>query len=359
MDLLTIVQAVFRRWYVAVPIGLAALGIAVYLQSNIPPQYQAAGQILLAEPRLDPSRLPSAAVDLSGTLALLEDEAVSDQLATDGAEFTVLPAEEGTVSILATATQPAPAIETVQAVTQWLDDEVTSRQVEVGISDDERLRVRSLTPLVGAVEQDDGTYQSVGSVLIQDPSENVQNPYAASTTTGRLLEVSLESDAGRARVNELTGGYISYDIGQSARDVAPIMEISTFGTDPERVLAGFEQVSDVLAEELDARQARADVPPSRRVIIEEIAAPQQVMDVSPPLDRSVAVVVGLGGLLAVSLALALDGLMTRRHRRAGAQGVGPGDAWWQNLDRLGGEPQSSSEQEPVKEGSSTATSDPR
>jgi hypothetical protein len=74
-------------------------------------------------------------------------------------------------------------------------------------------------------------------------------------------------------------------------------------------------VREALNEELDARQARADVPEPRRILVVPLATPQSWTDVSPPLSRAVAAIVGAGGLLALGLAIGMESFLSRRSSR--------------------------------------------
>jgi hypothetical protein len=332
MDLLSLVRIFFRRWAVTVPIIVLTLAAATYVQVNVPPQYQARGSVLLATPELDPSRLPSSVVDLPSLVDELETEQTASGLVAPGSEILVRIREDGVFETNSVSTSAEAAEQTVENVIAWLIEEVARVQVEADVPESERIRARNLTPIVAAEEQDGNRYQATGAISLEDPSLNMTNPFGATLETALLLEEAVGGDAGRRRVADLTGPGASFQFSSADRSASPILRIDTFGSDPETVLEAFEHVRVVLDEELTARQDRAEVPTLRQVRVETLTAPGTVSDISPPVSRAVALIVGLGGLLALGLAIALESLLSRRSTRT--SGVQPSEAvdWWPPTD---------------------------
>ncbi len=311
MDLLTIIQAVLRRWYVAAPILLAFAAGAYYVNSTIPPQFEARGQVLLADPELDPSNLPRQSVSLTELVDELQSSEVLDAQLVGGATLDATARRNGITLEVEGETREA-VQETVANARSWLATGLEEQQERANIEPLERLRLSDAG--VDAVAEDEEGLRQTTTLELEDPAAAAPNPYGASNQTGRLLIVATSSDAGRMRVAERTGPDVSFEVSQDSRDAAPILSITTFGPAPQQVIEAYDDVTAVLEEELEARESRAEVPPSRQTSIERIAVPQQVADVSPPLDRSVAAIVGVGGLLALAAALALDSMIS--HRRA-------------------------------------------
>ena len=316
MDILSLVGTVVRRWYVTVPIVLAALGVAFYVNSNIPPEYQAEGQVLLASPDLDPAGLPRAVVNLGEVAGEAATEQARGEMIEGGAEL-VITATVATLEIDVTG----PAADVVEGTytnaVRWLSDTIARRQDDAGINLEEQLILQQ-DGGAEVREREVGGFALTGRLELVDPAAGRPNPFGANNPTARILIVAIQSDAGRSAVAELTGPEVDFTVGQDARDAAPIIGITTVGADPVRVIEAYDHVADVLEAELGTREERAEVPESRRTRIERIATPESVSDISPPLDRSVAAIIGLGGMLAVIVAVALESLAARKRNRLGA-----------------------------------------
>ena len=311
MDLLTIIQAVFRRWYVALPIGLITLSIAGAMQVGLPSEYEARGSVLLEEPQLDPSRLPASTVSAEILIDRLESGGTLADLASGDARILPLGQDGQTVEVTATASNGTAAETSVERTLDWLTEAATDLQDAEEIAEGERLRPVVLTPTISAEAQEDGAYTASGTFYLRDPSAGAENPYRAGQDTARLLQEVIASDQVRAQIRERTAPGVSFDV-TSGRDSGPIMNITLNGSDPAALLEAYRVVSEALDTELDQRQARAEVPESRRIVVTPLAAPQSVADVSPPLNRAVAAIVGVGGVLALGATLAADSLLTRR-----------------------------------------------
>ena len=332
MDLLTIIRIVFRRWYVTVPILIVTMVVAFAVQSATPPQYAATGTVMLEEPQFDPSRLPTSVVNSSVLIDRFEAAGALNEVVVGGTRLVPQISDMSSIELLAGGDDPGDVAQSVERAMEWLASEAEALQDEHEIWDDERLRPVILTPRIATEQQPDGGYQATGVIALRDPAAGTGNPFSAGGATTSVLQAVLTSDAGRERVNERTVSGVGFTLS-TARDNAAIIDITTTGSDRQGVLEGFEVVADVLAEELDARQARAEVPTSRRLEITVLAAPARVVDTSPPLSRAVAAVVALGGLLALGAAIAVDGVVARRRSRTGAE---PGtvdplqatDSWW-------------------------------
>ena len=328
MDLLTILRAVLRRWYVVVPVGLLALGAAVYVQATIPPQYEARGSVLLESPEFDTSRLPSSVVNANALLDRIETGDTLAELGSGGASLLPLAIERNAVELQAVAAEPADAISSVETGLEWLRDEAAQLQEDAGIPEEDRLRASILTPDLEAEVRADGRFVASGRVVFRDPAAATSNPYSASSSTVGLLTEILRSEAGRLRVAERTSGGAGFQLS-SSREADAVINVTTTGSEPEAVIAAYHAVAEELAVELDQRQERADVPATRRITVVELSIPHSVVDVSPPLNRSVAAIVGLGGILALSMALGLESFLALRPGRSATTDESKrGAQWW-------------------------------
>jgi hypothetical protein len=310
VDLVELIKLSLRRWYVVVPV-LVATGIVAYIvQQGAPAEYQASGSVMLATPDLNPAGLPRAIIDIDSALVEIESEEGRAQLVAEGAqaEFLLRRIDPSLIEVYVTSESSATATATATAVVDRLAGHVTSTQDEAGVPPAEQIRPRTRVQELAREGPTDAPIEVVGSLILDDPIASTRNPFGADAATARLLEAAVESDAGRIRFAQLAGP-VSFDVGLGGRDSGGIMQITTIGSDPAAVLAGFEHAKSLLADELDARQARADVPSTQRIVLDTLAEPQVVTDLTSTLDRAVVAVVALGGLLAIALLLVVENLM--------------------------------------------------
>jgi hypothetical protein len=316
MDIITIIQALLRRWYVAAPILAVGTAAAIALQVTTPPTYEAVGQVLLADPGLDPSGLPTTIVDLDEVLLELQSPELRDELQSGDATYQLDADDRTTATLVVRSSSESDALSTAQAVGAWLRGQVESIQAEAEIPPAERLQIRGSERIRATLDEATGSAEALTTITLFDPAAGITNPFAASVTTGRLLAVAVQSDEGRQNVFARTGPGISYLVAQSNNDAAPILAITTTGEDPAAVLGAFEAVREVVDEELQRRQERAEIPTSRRTRVETLAQPRNASDISPPLNRAAAAIFALGALLATAAAVATESVLARRRRQA-------------------------------------------
>jgi hypothetical protein len=315
MDIITIIQAILHRWYVSLPILAIGTAAAIALQLSTPPTYQAVGQVLLADPGLDPSGLPTSIVGLDEILLELEDPELRDELQTGDAVYQLDADDRTTATLAVRSSSEADALATAQAVGAWLRERVVAVQAEAAIPESEQLQIRGSERIRSTFDELAGSAEALATVTLFDPAAGVANPFGASLATGRLLAVAVQSDEGQQSVFARTGPGVSYLLAQSPNDAAPILAITTTGEDPAAVLGAFEAVKEVVDEELQRRQDRAEIPTSRRTRVETLAQPRSTTDISPPLNRASAALFGLGALLATTAAVTTESVLVRRRRQ--------------------------------------------
>ncbi len=320
MDIITIVLTVLRRWLLVVPILLVALAVAAVAESRADPEFSAFGSVLLSHPELDPSRLPLTRMEVDGVLADVEVAAADGELPVGGTEVTILQTGEQTVEVVAVGASDEEVTEGTRALLDAISSRIAQIQQDKEVPSEERTEVVEVDRQLSDSE-DLAQVEMVRTLYLDDPTVGIDNPFGASAETARVLEVALESDAGRLALAQDVGHQVDFDISQADRDAAPIVGIETLASSQEQALADFSHVVDSLTAELDARQARALIPESRRVVVEVLAAPQSVEDISPPISRLAVAIVGLGGLLAVGLALLVESVMARRRGRPSSREV--------------------------------------
>jgi hypothetical protein len=312
MDLLTIVRVVLRRWYITGPVVVMTLIAAFIMQGNVPSQFRASGSILITDPQFDPSRLPDPGAVVEEATVSVQDPETLDELAPGPSDVAFGMVGNATVEAVATAESPREAERIARSALVRLADEVAEVQAGDQSTLAVELQPNILTPSIIAEQVDETRFRASGRIQLIDPTLENANPYTASGATVRLLQVAVMSDVGRARVSELTGQQVTYQVSSEAYDAAPIMGVEIFGADPTAVIGGFDAIKAFIGEELERRQERAAVPIARRLTVEALAQPQSVIDESPPLDRIVAVVMALGLAAALGLALAVESFAQRR-----------------------------------------------
>jgi hypothetical protein len=317
VDIITILQAVLRRWRVSVPLIVLAVGAAAFLQASTPALYQADGQLLLANPELDPSGLPRVVIDIDEVALLLNTADEQQELASSGDSYEVLVGDQNTLLVTASGPSRSAVEGTIRAVGDRIEEYLTQRQEEVGIPEGERIEARGPSRVVFDASDDASDDTAVGTsvVTFYDPTAGITNPYGASNATARLLIVAVESDAGRSEVLSRAAPGAGFTLDQSPQDAAPILRVLTTAPDPADAVATFGVVAETIERELDDRQERAGTPVSIRTTLEPLAVPQRAFDISPPVNRSAAALLGLGGLIAVVVSVAVESIATRRGSR--------------------------------------------
>jgi len=337
MDLISLLRIMGKWWLVVAPIGILTVISAVLVNRAVEPIYEASGAVVVTPPTFTASAPTFDGLDLGELAAAVRQDEALDALreADELADFTIVDAADGLVQVISTGTTEAAASSTADLVATLLIQELDAVQEDLDIEEAARVRPRRINEQA-AVQEDagvDGTQQFVANVgiLLEENAVEVQNPYGATPQTGRLLQVAALSSEGTQRVSNLASEAVAFDIYQDWQDRAPILEVLTYGPNPESTMEGFDAVTQTLSEVLDERQERAGVPPRQRVQIEVIAAPGVARDVSPPVNRAGAVTIALGLLIAAGAALASEAIAHRRRsRRLASQHIGddPAQMLW-------------------------------
>lgn len=311
MDLLTLLGILVRRWYVVLPTLLLTGLVAYTVDTRIPPEHEATGWVLIESPDLEQTTGSSGRLDILA----MGDDLVADppnELPVD-AEFVVQAGETPASFVVSAAAGSAAAAEqTVNLVTTALQERLAQVQASSSADEAAHLELRASLPRAIAFVESDGSFTASMPLDLRDPTLGVTNPYGPNPGTGRLLQVAITGDAGRARFSEQFEGNVAYSVDQAARDAAALLQIRTTGADPQEVIAAFFTLQKILDADLDERQARAGVPESRRIRVSPFDAPLQATDISPPVARATAAVLLLGGLLSIGLGVAANSLLRNR-----------------------------------------------
>ncbi|WP_216207651.1 YveK family protein [Amycolatopsis aidingensis] len=150
MDFWSTLRILLRRWYVAVPVFAAALGLAGVAYVSVDPQYESTGTIVLTAPssgarvtvgeptpaeKINPLLAFDASLTTSAQILIetLQDPATAEQFTGDGEDAVSYEVGNGQLSgpfIVVVATSPTPEGAT-RTVTQVLDrarEELRTRQ---------------------------------------------------------------------------------------------------------------------------------------------------------------------------------------------------------------------------------------
>lgn len=324
MDLVSLVRIMVRRWVVVVPIVLLTLVGAVLLGRAADPLYEATGSILVS-----PSPAIAHGSSFDGfnvdeiAAAVRQDDALDElQAADELVDYVIDDGGDGVIQVVATGASDVATEATADTVAALVVAELTAAQEEQGVDEASRVQPRVLEQAVAQDGTDEGgaeEFVATVGIVLEDNSFEVQNPYSATPPTGRLLQVAGMSAEGQERVINLASEITEFEINQEWQERAPILEIAAYGPSPEVAMQGFGAVTQVVSEILDERQARAGVPPRQRLVIDVLAAPGAAKDVSPPIDRSVAVAIALGLMAAGAAALVSESVSNHRHRRQAAE----------------------------------------
>lgn len=319
MDLFEIIKMLRRRWYVIVPISAVTLAFALYVHMNTPPEYQATGFLQLETPELDRAQDPISAT--------IDPVALSENIGAQGdVSFSVSPLEGQYFTITAASGEAPAAVAAVDQIINDLSAQVAELQDDEGIPAEERVELRMAVPEVAVETRPDATQIATARMFLYNASAvGPENPYGPDASTGRLLQVAAMSDAGQQQFDQLAGEDIEFEVDLDARDAAALLEVLTTGPDPVAVVDAFHDVRSIMAEDLAARQDRADVPESQRITIEALAGPLEATDESPPVSRAAVGILALGGLLALGVAAGVENLdnTPSRARREDEDAKGP------------------------------------
>jgi hypothetical protein len=293
----TLLQLLTRYWRVTVPILLASIVAAVAVQQLMPPNYRAAGSVMLATPAQDPRPMAAPLVQLSETVDELQGLEVRDLLVSGDAAFSAQLLDQTTLIVTAASRNASTAEETVTAAVEWFGASLEERQRSADIAPEDRLSSQLLTPVIQAHRAAVGAYEAEAILWIEGLRSSGDNPYQASPVTARLLAVWLSGDEGREALSEWIGPGADFAVAHDPWGPLPTLDIVTHGRDSDSAVAAFDEIVELLELELNSRQARAQVPIPRRLFIDVLARPEDPVDTRPPLEP-LAVLVFLAGLAA-------------------------------------------------------------
>jgi hypothetical protein len=302
-----ILRTLLSHWRASVPILLVAVLAGSLVQLRHQPEYVAAGAMLLAPPELSPARSPETVVDIDELVERFETAAAD----RDG-EARARLMDRTTLELTSRTTNAVSTEWSLREAVDWFEDEVAAQQESADVPQRDRLSWRMLTPELRANQQEDGHYVAQAIMWLEGLTGSEENPYVAGGQTAQILRITMTSGEGESLVRELIGPDIDYAIGRPDSRRLPLMPVSTQGRDADSVIAAFDLLIEATEDELNARQARAGVPVSRRVTLDVIVRPMRPESTEEGLSTKTLGTLALGVLLAI----AATGLLEVRRRGA-------------------------------------------
>lgn len=337
MDVLTLLSTLLRRWRIVAAIMALTAVALVALVLRAEPTYEMRGSFLVTQPVVGDSSVEPDTGDEDDTGASSDgvprglSPVLIAEAAQDGDVVERVRGEGGTATydvtvdgellrVLATDSERATVVPTVEAVLGAIEAEVAALQAEAGIPEDHQAVVQRVSEpsdasVRGEVLSDDRIgYSASGTVRIVGVGVFGYNPYAESPFAVRILEEVLAGETARARIAEV-GGTGDYSLDKEKRDDAPIVYLIARGSSPEETQDTFKAVRDAASEELRTRQAALGAPEGARIGLFDLSVPSEATALSAGLARPLITVAGLGGVAAVGLALLTDNLLQGWQRR--------------------------------------------
>lgn len=324
MDFFELAKILLRRWYVVVPVVVFAVVAASLVAQRIPDEYVAEGSFAVTTTQASVSDqvLAEVARDGSNRAALREQGA--------DAPYTVRVSRGGIIRVEAEASSADDVVTTVREVLGMLDGHYQDLQADEGIPEERRGVVQVLNRPIGATskmvqtgpESVERRYTASGSArtVFPGPSTRVEDaPPLRTVLLERLRSAGFEETA------EAAGAQTSYEVDQEHES---LFRITATGSEPRAAVRTFEAVTDAAAQELASVKGIVDLGPSADVAIKPVAVPAEATAESTRQIRAMVAIAGVGLVVAVLLALLVEGLAQRRRRHDapfGSEGVNGSD----------------------------------
>lgn len=319
MDLDGLLRLMLRRWKIVVPMLLVVVALAVSVHRGGESVYEASGSVLLSQQPSDRAIAPEDVLDVAEVAAVVRLSAEARALVEfdESSRLSIEPTAENVLQATVVGGVAADVSSALTAVAQLIVEQVEAVQSGAGVAPDERVEAVVLTEDVVPVSQTvdgDTLFTATVGIMLDDRVVSRDNPYRPDRATGRLVQVAMESDAGRAEVAARSSDGITYSIIQDGNDPAAILEVAAYGPSGDEALTAFNVVVASIQDFLDTRQQQAGVPASSRIGVEVIALPEKVQNVSAPVSRAAAATLALGIVLTGLAAVLAENIGVRRSR---------------------------------------------
>lgn len=318
MDLFELIRTATRRWYVVLPVLAAAGAGAVLILQEASEEYQLEASYLLSGLSLD-GEAPEEPREVDGITdaGLLADVLNLDGRAGPGtddpsqANFEASTIGDTRLRIDVYGDDP---VETLALLEEQLEQ--AAQAVAEGIVFEVLARPDEATPS----NEVRGEYQASALLRVDDEGSALGGPIGggyASRVVGELMSSS------RAEADVLARGPNgTYDIERSDEDGAPIMTFTVVSDSEDAVSELLGAVVEVAAGRLERLQVSAGVSEELRLDLVPLARSEPESLGIGEGRRPAFAVVALGVVVALGLAVAIDGVARRRAARARRKGGG-------------------------------------
>ncbi|HEX4702842.1 MAG TPA: hypothetical protein VH352_11990 [Pseudonocardiaceae bacterium] len=220
MDFWKTIGVLLRRWYVAVPVFVVALGIGGGVFLKVPTQYQATGTIVLTAPTaggvtaIDPSKASGPGnplLDFEGSLTIttqlliqsLSSPSVGQQIVSEGgASYQAGDGNTGGpfVVIIATANSPQQSELTVSLALKYAQTELDARQKNLNAPPSTYIGTQSVVSPTTATTKISNKVKDAGIALVLGLIIALGAAYGIESFTGRRRRSGDDDDDLRADV---------------------------------------------------------------------------------------------------------------------------------------------------------------
>jgi hypothetical protein len=206
MDFWKTIGVLLRRWQVAVPVFVVALGIAGGVFLKVPTQYVSTGTMVLTAPTaggvtaIDPSRASGPGnplLDFEGSLTIttqlliqsLSSPSVNEQIAAEGGSSTYQAGDGNTggpfVVIIATANSPQNAELTVSLALKFAQSELDARQKNLDAPPSTYIGTQSVVSPTTATTKISNKVKDAGIALVVGLILSLGTAYGIESFAGR------------------------------------------------------------------------------------------------------------------------------------------------------------------------------
>jgi hypothetical protein len=210
VDFSQTMRAFARLWYIAIPVFLLVLAIALFMADRLPHQYESTGTVVLTEP--DPASAAKdhslGAADVANPLLSFADSLttsselliqslnspiIAQQLHAEGGTATYT-ATDGALTgpfIVVTADSPdaAPVQHTVSLAMSYVRKELVQRQKDLGAPASSYIEVKDVVTPTEAAPKLGGKTRFLGATLILALAASLTAAYGVDTTRRRRRRV--------------------------------------------------------------------------------------------------------------------------------------------------------------------------
>jgi hypothetical protein len=329
MNLDQLARVLRRRWWVVAPVLLLTLVAGWFAVARANSTFQATATLLLASPDLSAAdrgaeEVPVLRPSIVAEIVRSDDTRVS--LGTGATDYSVTVTPEGILQVEATSETATGVVDTADAVI----DEIVRVVEDMNEEDpgpDATLNVlarpslaRERTVLTASDDTKIEFFAS-GSVLMNVGEEAANggafNPYTPSEGTLRVLAEVVSPERVRNSITqEVDDENAEFELVFDIRDVAPVLNVVATATSSDATMDTLDAAVAFLEADLAERQTLAGADESSFLWYQRLAYPEVAEVASGGLQRTLATILVLGCIAAISLAVVVDAIIERRKRGA-------------------------------------------